>query len=488
MSKKKRDDALQPIKNDEVKALADTPFGVMFREALSDVERDLALEDAGWMTSSASASNTIVSSERISIINRARQCYHYYALAKQGVRLWVNYTFGTGIDWTITDTTIKESEEKSPTENAASDLIESIWSSEQNASVFSTQGQHKSARKLLVDGELFFALFIGAGETTVRRIDPLEITELLCNPDDSEDVLLFKREWTDGSGKQRTEYYPSITNRKKESCRDQNNIERSADKKAPLVYHMKFDELGDRGLSLLTPILDWLKLYRRFMASRVAIMLALARFAWKAKVKGGAAAVAAEKGKYDGQMYQAGSVRIENEGVDLQPVRTDTAAGSASEDGRQLKLLIANGFGIPEQYFCDISTGNLATAQTVELPMLKQFQAHQQLWSDAFKTIFEVILEGNNIDTENLSIDIDFPAIAPEDSVAAVQAIMNAITAFPQFAGAEELQKKALINLGLNNTDEILEALAQVEAEPSIQKALEQIAALKNKVGATAGV
>ncbi|KKL65463.1 hypothetical protein LCGC14_2154710, partial [marine sediment metagenome] len=57
------------------------------------------------------------------------------------------------------------------------------------------------------------------------------------------------------------------------------------------VYHLTYNTIGQRGLPLLLPAIDWIKQYRRFLASRVAIMLALARFAWKTKTKGGQTAV-----------------------------------------------------------------------------------------------------------------------------------------------------------------------------------------------------
>jgi len=471
---------LQSLANDPVQLLADTPLASIFREALSDVERDLALEDKGWITN-LSGTNVIEGSERIGIINRARQCYHYYALAKQGIRLWVNYTFGTGISWTIVD--IDENGKPiEDQESEASKIISEIWYGHNNESVFSAKGQYKSARKLLIDGEVFFALFVGADETNVRRIDPLEITEIITDKDDTENVLLYKREWTDSAGGSHTAYYPSITNLDRKPVKDSSGSQKSPDKNAPFVYHLPLDELGDRGVSILTPILDWLKLYRRYMASRVAVMLALARFAWKVKVKGGATAVASEKGKFNDTMYQAGSIRIENEGVDTTQIKTDSGGAAASEDGRQLKLLIANGFGIPEQYFCDISTGNLATAKTVELPMLKQFQTHQQLWGDAYRTIFEVILTIKDIDLDKINIDIDFPEIAPEDAVAAVTAINQAVMAFPEFASSPEVQKLTLMNLGLNNTDEILQALNAAVGEVGFSRMLEVITKMRESI------
>ncbi len=422
----------------ELRELAAEWDGVPLTEASSGIERELAAEDLGWVRLGHTGGDTISDASRISTVKRARTYYVADPLAKQGIRLWTDYTFGRGLTFSSEDGSVQKA-------------LEKIWKDPANRSVFSAQGQRKSSDKGLVEGEVFFALFIGEG-TKVRRIDPLEITEILSDPDDIEDVKLYKREWTDAQGHPHTEYYRSTTNPNGEPWKDKEGTERTPTVDA-LVYHLALNTIEQRGNSILTPALDWIKEYRRFLASRMAVVLALARFAWKSKIKGGAASVEGAKAQHDETTPEAGSWLFENMGMDTQPIKADTGASDAYQDGRMIKLQICAAVGIPEQYFGDISTGNLATAKTVELPLLKQFQSYQQIWADAYRDMFAVILD------TDVFIDIDFPEIAPRDAASAIKAIMDLVATFPQFGASEEVQTVALTNIGLNNIPEVLEKL-----------------------------
>ena len=142
----------------------------------------------------------------------------------------------------------------------------------------------------------------------------------------------YKREWVDVQATNHTDYYRSFANLKDEACKDAagKSIQKSQD---AYVYHLAINDIGQRGNSYLMPVLEWIKLYRKFLASRVAIMLALARFAWKQKVKGGQTAVDVIKAKTHEEEIKAASTIIENEGVDTQPIKTEAGAASAYQDG-----------------------------------------------------------------------------------------------------------------------------------------------------------
>jgi hypothetical protein len=161
---------------------------ILIKEAYKSVEDVFAAEDKGWINlsvSSAAGMNVLSDAKRKEAVNKAR----YYAtidpLANQAVRLWTDYSFGTGMTWSAKD-------------EKANDALSRFWYAPENSGVLSARGQRKSSDKLLIDGEIFFALFLGAkGQATIRRIDPLEITEIITDPDDLENVRYFKREWSD---------------------------------------------------------------------------------------------------------------------------------------------------------------------------------------------------------------------------------------------------------------------------------------------------
>lgn len=427
---------------------------ILIREATTSVEADLALEDAGWVNLSGTTGDVISASERNTNLQLSRLYYAKDPLARQSIRLWTDYTFGTGMKWQTED-------------KAANKALEDFWGAKANQSVLSARGQRKSSDKLLVDGEIFFALFLGE-TSTIRRIDPLEITEIITNPDDKEDVKFYRRQWTDTAGKTHDTIYRSTTNIKGEATPAQNGTAVKHTDEA-LVYHLTYNTISQRGNPLLLPALDWIKYYRKFLSSRIAIMLALAKFAWKSKVIGGQAAVDAIKAKTHDKEVNAGSTILENMGVDTTPIKTDTGASGAYQDGRMIKLQVAAAVGIPEQYFGDISIGNLATAKTVELPMMKMFQSYQQVWSDTYQDIDEVILEHANVSPDKWYIDRDFPAIAPDDVLQAATALTQIIGIMPDLAYSDDVKQIALMTLGINNPKEVIDALdKQAESNPNL--------------------
>jgi hypothetical protein len=194
-------------------------------------------------------------------------------------------------------------------------------------------------------------------------------------------------------------------------------------------------------------------------------MLALARFAWKVKVQGGASAVSATKAVYHETEIKAGSTSIENMGADLQPIKTDSGASQAYQDGRQLKLQISAGTGWPEQYYGDISVGNLATAKTVELPVQKMCESYQSIWQGAYTDIFDLIFEHNGVLEDKRYIDLDFPKVSEEAAASMAQSLMQIVQTFPQLADSTDVMQTALLTLGIQNTDEVLEQLDKIQQE-----------------------
>jgi hypothetical protein len=310
-------------------------FEQMVREAYASVEQSLQLEDAGWITLGTGTS-VITAQDRINTVKKARVYAAKDPMCKQAIRLWTDYGFGSGMTWNCQD------------ERAAA-VLEKYWYDPRNSGLLSSKGQRKCSKVLLTDGEIFLALFLGSnGQALIRRIDCLEITELITDPDDTEDVKWYKREWFNTNGQSKVAYYRSPNSLKGE------DMPPGADGEA-IVFHLTFDGLDQRGESLLQPVIDWVKLHRQFLSSRAAVMLALSKFAWEIKAKGGQSVMDTMKAKLHGEAPASGSTAVTNESVSLNPIKTDSGAANAYQDGRQLKLQLCAGVGWPEQYFGDIA-------------------------------------------------------------------------------------------------------------------------------------
>jgi len=431
-------------------------FDQILKEATQQVEDALNLEDKGW-TNLSQGSNVIPADQRISTVRDARVYSLKDPLAARAVNLMTDYSFGRGITWNCED-------------EPADKILTDFWYSPANQALFSAKGQRKSSNKLLVDGEIFLAVFLG-NEPTIRRVDPLEITEFITDPDDVENVRYYKRDWADVQGSSHEDYYCSFANIEDKECKDSSGASHQKTQDA-LIYHLAINDLGQRGNSYLLPALEWIKLYRKFLASRVAVMLALARFAWKAKTKGGQAAVNAMKAKLHEEEVKAASTVVENEAVDLQPIRTDSGAGQAYQDGRQLKLQISAGTGWPEQYFGDISIGNLATAKTVELPVQKMCESYQAIWQGAYEDIFGLVLTHNKVSEDKQYVDMDFPVVSEEMASAMAESITKLCGVFPEFTASQDIQQVALMTLGVKNVNEVLDQLSkEAKTDPNVRLA-----------------
>jgi len=425
----------------------------LITEATWEIEQLFDIDETDWVQVGSYNTQGLTEIQRKEIVRNSRKYYYKDPLAKQAIRMWTTYSFGGRVSVQSKDEDVQK-------------LIDTFMEDPENKSVLSATGIAKSSDKGLVDGELFFVLFYGKGSgMKIRRLmEPMEITEFITNPEDVEDIRYFKRVWGDTMLRMHEDYYASTMNLTGEPTpylyAPTSNILEGPTAEG-YIYHLPFNTIYQRGYPLLTPVLDWLKEYRRYLASRIAIMLALARFAWKQKMKGGASAIAAQKAKTDDKWPQAASTLIENLGVDTTPVKTDTGAKNAYTDGRMVKLQVAAGVGIPEQYFGDVSVGNFATSKTVELPMLKQFEQYQNVWADALQDILNVLFEFEGVSEEKRKLDIDFPPIAPKDAAEAAKAMAALIGAFPEFAGSPEVKQVALQNMGVNNVTDVLDTLAE---------------------------
>ena len=117
--------------------------------------------------------------------------------------------------------------------------------------------------------------------------------------------------------------------------------------------------------------LDWARAYKEFLENWATISKALARFIWNLQVKGGSRSVTAGKTKLNTTLTTNTTTGETNppsttgamfigSGEDISPIRT-AGAQTSPEQGRRLLLMVAAGVGLPETFFGDVATGNLAT-------------------------------------------------------------------------------------------------------------------------------
>lgn len=444
-------------------------------EAVSPADAALALDDVGWVTPGNTHSLLELNPRKRSVlVNQSRFYWLRDPLAKQAVRLWTDYCFGDqGMSFETED-------------SKAQKILDTFINSRTNKRLTSAAGQQRLSKKLLVDGDVFFVIFGATGNyPQLRTIDPLQITDLVADPEDEEEILCYRRETRNLDGTVgKVLFYADwkldeegiAKTEKLKDPQGKTNIElqRDDDGELVVVYHLPFDSIGNRGNGLLTSVIDWTRSHRMFMQARVTLVESLSKFAWKLTAKIGQKGVDAIAAKLNssitgGNMIERkppaapGSTYVGNSAADMVPMPRTTGGGEAKDDGNNLKLMVCAGTGIMLHYFGDPSTGNLATSTAMELPMLKQFGGYQQLWKDAWRDIFSVVLQ--EIPGEDpLRIDISLPEIVGEalrDYGTYIQAVA---TIFPE-AKVPSVLKTLLSAINVENLDEVMDEIADNKIE-----------------------
>lgn len=426
-------------------------------EAYTQADIELALDDRGWMTGGKAKAGELDPLARTVQVNRSRLSWLRDPLAKQAIRLWTDYGFG-GDAMTVScdDTAVQSS-------------IEDFMKDRRNRNFTNRAGQRRLSQKLLVDGDIFFAIW---ADGTIRNFDCQQIQIIITDPDDVDTILGYKRVTTPDKGSPKTLYYADWTNDSSKGLKDPENGNNVTFEKGVVVYHLPFDNLDKWGNPLFGSCSQWSTEYRRFMEARVAITQALSTFAFKSSVKGGQKIVDGIKSKMESSMVSSGlnggtehnpppakgSTFLSNEGMTLEAMPRTTGASEAKVDADTLKLQVSAGTGIMLHYFGDPSTGNLATATAMELPMLKMFGAYQQLWKDAWRDIFSIVLD-ESPDDEAADIKIELPSII-EDDLGLLGTFLGSLTAaFPE-SKVPEVLEQCLVSMNIPNVQAVMKAIA----------------------------
>lgn len=451
--------------------------------------------------------------ERLKLVELARLYYLKDPLIHQATSLITNYTFADGLRFSCNNPEwMKE--------------LQDFWDDEDNQlELTSQQAQEQKSIDLIIDGEIFFVLFREPdGRVKVRTIAPEEVTEVITHPDDYRRNLYYQRKFTPsafnfktglydnalGIVREETYYYADWRNYEIGGWGFEQDMEAV---KPGVVYQIATNRVGrqKRGNTETYPALDWVKAHREMLQNWVTIVKAYATLAWKAKAKGGddrdLTRIREKLQNFlpaynptSGQLAQPGGtagVAIENDNLSLTPMKT---AGMATDpaDSRQIRLMAGAGLGIMEHYFGDAGNANLATAQAMELPMLKKFSARQRFWENVFASLMTfVIISGvesgrvagtvdRNVDSvgrvtskrlvvaKDEGIVVQAPPILQKNIAEVGQGIVPLVT--NELVPWEEAARFSLKSMDVPNIEESLEVLRQeriANEKKAQQKALD---------------
>jgi hypothetical protein len=468
-------------------------------------ELELALEDTGWMRQSLAGEREFSRDGLAKMIRIARLSYLKNPLIHNGVEVQSHYVWGQGCSI-------------SAKSGPVNDVVQAFLDYRQNAVELTGHAARlMKERQLQVESNLFFVLFtnVSTGFVRIGSINVDEIIEIIKNPDNKNEAWFYKRSWTrrdvdpvigTTTTKSQQAYYPDWRYTPTAKPKTFGGLAVNWD--AP-VYHLKTGGIGDMdfGVPEIYSAIDWARAVKEDLENYASIHRALARFAWNLKTKGGAAAVAAAKGKLattlvsDGSRMEgnpppvAGSTFIGSDGADLQPVKT-AGATSGPDEGRRLWLMASAGLGLPETMMSgDVSTGNLATAKSLDRPTELKMSNRQTLWADVNNDIIAYVIDQaaisangplnghyetdlytgerkivlapaeGELEPMDRSVDVDFPTVLERDVAERIKAIVDAATLGNTMgvkAGTMDdrtLTRLLLSALGEDDIDEMLDLL-----------------------------
>ena len=343
---------------------------------------------------------------RIREVSNARAMAVFSPPMHHAIRLHRCYVIGQGIP----QPTSKDSD--------VQDVIEDFWTDPDNFELGTHIGQAETDARQTIDGELFMALYVddATGHVKARAVDALDIVDLVSDPNDRRRVLYYRMrlyadtyDFNGGALTQRTDsetfcYVPDWRNT--DPSRDPyKGKARPAGPAGCVIAHFPLNRLGLRGVPDAAAGGAWVREHRKFMESRAVITQALSRIALVKTIKGGPQAVnamgAQDRSSLVGNPYgfetnppsPAGSTYTKSQGVDLEQLKVDTGAGNAVHDGEMLAQMVGTAAGLPTHYILMSSeTQRLATAVSMELPVLKMYEDAQKRWLDMLRDILEFAL------------------------------------------------------------------------------------------------
>jgi hypothetical protein len=430
----------------------------------SSILTDLLLQ-LGWEAYGIGFT-TDTAAERGRAVSESRRLYKYSIVAQWQINLWTSFGLGetVRINPLSTEPLSSERDDEGNRLPLARVVFDEFWKADRNQPLLNDDKIHeKLSNWLLVEGERFLAYYASDidGEVTVRRIPVDEIPSdgIITDPDDDATPLFYKRKFQDKNGNDIEWYYPDwrlffsddldkiaervLPDRAIRANRVNREVELGNDSPGSVVciQHIALSSKDDsdlRGWPLLAPAgAPWIRAHKKFREDRAAVASAAAMFVQKVKHKGGSrvgnAFQAAMRSALSSTNYVetapppvAGSTWIGNEAVDLEKISNiGTAASDAKSDGEQMLLMAGLAGGVFPHYLGAGDAYRLATATSMERPLLAQWGRYQLFWSAQFRTMCRIVLQFH----ERYNNDIEFDTYDAEVSTdKLVEADLNQFT------------------------------------------------------------
>jgi hypothetical protein len=373
--------------------------------------------------------------ERLYELRRSRWMYRHDPTSRDAIKLWTAFGFGREVSAV-------------PTDPDGLELWETFWKAPANRPILGTRRVQQLSRKLLVDGEFYFALFVDSRDGFVKiRVFPSEqITEVITLPEDRDIELYYKREWTPTDSRPRVLYYkdalalpewlreaplPLGAEKAEDQGGEIGNMPNTDVYMLPVRYHI----IDGRGWPLLDVAIPFFNAYRLFLQDRATVARKAAMYTDEWKTKGGTRAVRAVQQFLDTSLNPsdwrernpsppAGSDIVYNEMIERRRSDMGTGAGDARWDGAMILGQAATGAGISPHYLGrpDMMQ-NRAVAETLDRPMLQFWAEYQLFWASIWQDLYEFIVKHSGAAIDDLTMDISYAPVTETPLLEFLQAL-----------------------------------------------------------------
>lgn len=389
----------------------------------------LAIEDFGWEPVGFELSKEIPLEAVQKYSDFARALVAVNPLVKNAVAVRTAYIWGKDVEY--------KGVGKSST----------IMKSLQNKKyLFSSEAQIENEKTLATDGVFLFLADV-AGQTGMR-VPIHEITNVLTNPENPEEIWFYKRTWdevvmtSDGQihKEPKNVFYPTDFGKEFSTVKPPVIDDTPVDYTKVIVDLSVNGQTGWRfGLPDAMAAVFWAKAHKDFLEDQASLLKSYSKIAFKATTAQPEGAKAAAAQVASSRDEEAGGIVALAAGSNLQAVGR-TAGSVDFEVGKPLAGYVAAAFGVPlADVLADGSESNRSGAESLDKSKMAIMKSRQDSWRLFFERLFKVWNKPN--------AEILFPPIDDDPAFRQMQTLATA--AGLNILHPEELREAVLEVLAL---------------------------------------
>lgn len=386
------------------------------------LQRDLDLLAWTALNEAPGGAKDLKHEDRIKLSRKAQYVWERDPQAGAIVRLHNDFVFGRGLPKPkCHDPKVQE-------------IVDEAWDDPDNQRILtSTEAQEALGVDLCLQANVFPLLFDDGADGKVKLglLDFETVEDAVRDPNFRQRILYYKATVVEYAwdykedrpvtktalqegGKPKVVYYEHWENVQVAEEQGQTVQKPPASKLgAGRVYHLRINRTSEMafGVPEFRRLINWFNAYNAFMEARVDMAQAAAAYIMKRKVDGtksqlekmatqmlsrrsdlGASSINDPSGGDIMRGPAPASILAETKGVTHEDFSLNTQSGNALQDGQMIRAQISAG-QFPQHYLGDVGNANLATATSMELPVLKHIENRQEAFEGLFRWFIDRVIE-----------------------------------------------------------------------------------------------